>query len=118
MISILLFLNFLILLLLWAMGCILVSVPYNHFIQYAETAMPLPVFTAMIISVRYQLAVVPFCGGAAAAVLGYYLRQQNHDHQTRSCLLFTLSSLALGLSLLLCFLLAAFLPYLRIGALL
>lgn len=113
-----LFANALLMYIFWLAGLVVVTPAYNHFVRYGQVGDNLPLPTAIAISFRLMAVVIPVAWSFLTFFILKLLRNKSAERRMELLLAFTLSTLIIGLFVLLFFLLAGILPFLQIETML
>lgn len=110
------FLNSVIMFLCWCIAATVITPAYNHFVQYADSAMILPRITKLAIDFKTLSIVIPVLWVLISWCI--YRRYKNSEIviQSRTSLYFFITTVCIGLILITFYLVGGIQPFLKIGA--
>lgn len=109
--------NIILIFLFWIAALTAVTPAYNHFVQYGPQGAGLPSLTSVVLSCRSVSIAVPVCWSLFLYLTHRNSRKNQQERSNTVLLGLTVSTLCIGMILLIIFLSAGILPFLKIGAL-
>jgi len=108
--------NILLIFLFWFASILSITPAYNHFVQYADQGVTLPLPTLVVLKHRMLSFIIPAAWSTFLFFIHLKFKKKRTSLPDRQLLSLTVLTLCIGLGMLVIFIFSGMLPFLKIGS--